>query len=118
MDRHAIDVEDDKDPDGRWRQFRTRFSAAHAAEGIFESPLLRLDGVQLTHDVFEAEGFRLKTGGSNSFSVCRLQPQVSSLLCGELHFLAITDSSGRVLVSRALPQSALADQATNYLNSG
>ena len=37
---------------------------------------------------------------------------------GKLHFAAITDGSGRVLVSRDLPQPALAAHATNYLDSG
>ena len=36
----------------------------------------------------------------------------------ELHFVAITDSSGRVLVSRPLPSAALADHVTNFLDSG
>jgi hypothetical protein len=35
-----------------------------------------------------------------------------------LHLIAITDSNGRVLVSRALPLPALADHTTNYLDSG
>ena len=39
--------------------------------------------------------------------------------CGEmLHLIAITDGTGRVLVSRALPQVAMIDHATNYLDSG
>ncbi|MEZ6035766.1 MAG: hypothetical protein R3C17_21925 [Planctomycetaceae bacterium] len=33
-------------------------------------------------------------------------------------FVAITDSSGRVLVSRPRPSTALADHVTNYLDSG
>ena len=37
---------------------------------------------------------------------------------GTLHFVAITDSSGRVLVSRPLPSAALADHVTNFLDSG
>ena len=37
---------------------------------------------------------------------------------GMLHIVAITDSSGRVLISREVPQPALADRATNYLDSG
>ena len=37
---------------------------------------------------------------------------------GILHFVAITDSSGRVLVSRPLPSAALADHVTKYLDSG
>ena len=37
---------------------------------------------------------------------------------GQLHLIAIADASGRVLVSRELPQPALANHATNYLDSG
>ena len=37
---------------------------------------------------------------------------------GTLHLIAITDGSGRVLVSRVLPSPALAEHATNYLDSG
>ena len=37
---------------------------------------------------------------------------------GELHLIAITDGNGRVLVSRDLPQSALANHGTKFLDSG
>jgi hypothetical protein len=37
---------------------------------------------------------------------------------GMLHLIAITDGSGRVLVSRPLPPLALADHVTNFLDSG
>ena len=37
---------------------------------------------------------------------------------GQLHLIAITDGSGRVLVSRDVPRPALASHATNYLDSG
>ncbi|MEJ7591431.1 MAG: hypothetical protein WKF77_07770 [Planctomycetaceae bacterium] len=37
---------------------------------------------------------------------------------GMLHLIAITDGTGRILVSRALPSPALAEHATNYLDSG
>lgn len=37
---------------------------------------------------------------------------------GMLHLIAITDGSGRILVSRPLPPAALADHTTNYLDSG
>ena len=45
---HAVRHEDDKDTDGRRRQIRAGLSAACFAEGISESPVLRLDGVQLS----------------------------------------------------------------------
>ena len=37
---------------------------------------------------------------------------------GVLHFVAITDSSGRVLVSRPRPSLALVNHVTNFLDSG
>ena len=37
---------------------------------------------------------------------------------GMLHLIAITDGTGRILVSRALPSPALANHATTYLDSG
>ena len=37
---------------------------------------------------------------------------------GQLHLIAITDGSGRVLVSRDVPRPTLASHATNYLDSG
>ena len=37
---------------------------------------------------------------------------------GQLHLIALTDGSGRVLVNRSLPQPALANHVTSYLDSG
>ncbi len=37
---------------------------------------------------------------------------------GQLHLIAITNGTGRVLVSRVLPSPALAEHATNYLDTG
>ena len=47
---HAVGNKDEKDTHDRWRQIRTRISAARAAAELPESPLLRLDGIELTHN--------------------------------------------------------------------
>ena len=52
----------------------------------------------------------------------QLSPDPVSRRCehcgGMLHLIAITDGNGRILVSRPLPQTSLADHVTNYLDSG
>ena len=52
---HAIRNQDGEDSDRVGRQIRAGLSAACFTEGIFESPVLRLDGVELSDDTRSSE---------------------------------------------------------------